>query len=482
MYKIFDMFKGTFPQVMAAFFATVGAISDGMQFGWSAPFLPILQSEDSPIRITDSDINWLESVYMIGGLAGLPITIYMVDKIGRQKTVLFASSSSFTAWVLIGIADNVNYLYVARFLTGLAADVAFVAGPMYVAEIADQKIRGFLAGVIFLMMLGGFLILYGVAPFVPFYVCSIIGGIIVGIQLIGVPFMPDSPYFLLAKGNYEKARRHLQKLRGYENVDKELDAIAVAVERQRTEKGGPQDLFLSKSNRKAVIIMTVLNIAQHFSGMTVILMNLHSILTAAGPVYVSSNVAGILFSSVMLLAGTITVFTIDLLGRRILLAFSSFFTGLSLLAIAIFFTLQKHGYAGPEVAWIPITAILVYAAVFKSGLGMIPIVMTAELFPAKVKAMGMALADLIYLMAGLASIQLYQNLARIYGIDVPFYIFAVATLATAVFSLTFIPETKGKTLEEIQYILKGEELPSVNKNNVELHSSQKIGFQNQAYC
>lgn len=70
-----------------------------MQFGWSAPFLPILLADDSPIKITESDIDWLESVYMIGGLAGLPITIYMVDKIGRQKTVLFASSSSFTAWV-----------------------------------------------------------------------------------------------------------------------------------------------------------------------------------------------------------------------------------------------------------------------------------------------------------------------------------------------------------------------------------------------
>lgn len=212
--------------------------------------------------------------------------------------------------------------------------------------------------------------------------------------------------------------------------------------------------------------MTVLNVAQHFSGMSVILMNLHSILTAAGSAYVSSNVAGILFSSVMLLAGTIAVFIIDHLGRRILLAFSSFFSGLALLAIAIFFTLQKNGLAGPDLSWIPVTAILVYAAVFKSGLGIIPIVLTAELFPARVKAIGMALADLIYLVAGLASIQLYQNLARLYGIDVPFYIFATSTLATAVFSLTSVPETKGKTLEEIQYILKGEQPPSNNRNGI----------------
>lgn len=459
-----DMFKGTFPQVMAAFFATVGAISDGMQFGWSAPFLPILQADDSPIKITESDIDWLESVYMIGGLAGLPITIYMVDKIGRQKTVLFASSSSFTAWVLIGIANNVYYLYVARFLTGLAADVAFVAGPMYVAEIADQKIRGFLAGVIFLMMLGGFLILYGVAPFVPFYVCSIIGGIIVGIQLIGVPFMPDSPYFLVSKGKNEKAKRHLQKLRGHENVDKELAAITVAVERQKTERGKPQDLFISKSNRKAVIVMTVLNIAQHFSGMTVILMNLHSILTAAGSVYVSSNVAGIIFSGIMLTAGIITVFMIDRIGRRVLLAFSSFLSGFSLLVLAIFFTLQKHGYIGNATTWIPIASVMVYAAVFKSGLGIIPIVMTAELFPAKVKAMGMALADFIYLMAGFASIQLYSAF-KVYGMDIPFYIFAVATLLTAVFSVTYVPETMGKSLEEIQFILKGEPFPKSHKED-----------------
>ncbi|XP_050298111.1 facilitated trehalose transporter Tret1-like isoform X2 [Anthonomus grandis grandis] len=434
-----------------------------MQFGWSAPFIPILQGPDSPVKITDEDIDWLESIYMIGGLAGLPLTIYMVDRIGRQKTVLFASSSSFTAWILIGVANHVNYLYIARFLTGLAADVAFVAGPMYVAEIADQKIRGFLAGVIFLMMLAGFLILYGVAPYVPFYACSIIGGIIVGIQLVGVPFMPDSPYYLLTKGKHEKAKKHLQWLRGREDVDKELEAIAIAVERQKSERGRPQDLFISKSNRKAVIVMTVLNTAQHFSGMAVILMNLHSILIAAGSVTISSNVAGILFSAIMLLAATVSVFGIDHIGRRILLAVSSFLTGFALLAVAIFFTLQKRGLVGPESAWIPIVAILVYAAVFKCGLGIIPIVMTAELFPTKVKAMGMALADLIFLLTGLASIQLYQNLVRIYGLDVPFYIFAAFTLITAVFSIVYVPETKGKTLEEIQYILKGEQPPAAKK-------------------
>jgi MFS family permease len=83
--SVAQMFKGTLPQLIAVITGTVSAISDGMQYGWSAPLIPVLQSPDSPVKITESDAVWLESIYMIGGMAGLPITIYFVDRIGRQK-------------------------------------------------------------------------------------------------------------------------------------------------------------------------------------------------------------------------------------------------------------------------------------------------------------------------------------------------------------------------------------------------------------
>lgn len=453
-------------QLLPVLAGTIGAISDGMHYGWSAPFMPILEKPDSPIPITQFDVNWLESVYLIGGLAGLPVTIFFVDRLGRKGSILFAAVISLISWLLIGLGNSVVYLYIARFLVGLSGDVAFVAAPMYIAEIADENVRGFLAGLIYVMMLTGILVVYSVGPFAPFYVCSIIGSVFAIIQIVTFPFMPDSPYFLLLKDKPEKAKEHLKRLRVSEDVDTELAEMTAAIKRQKSEQGRPQDLVLSKSNRKALIIMVVLNGAQHFSSISVILMNLHSILKEAESQYISFQTAGILFSLFMLIASIIADFTVDKFGRKGLLITSSLLTGISLLVIAIYFTVKNAGYDVNSYSWVPIVAVLAYSGVFKFGLGMVPIVMTAELFSAKVKAMGMTLADFAYLAFALLSVQLYQQLLTIYYYDVPFYIFASSTLLTALFSWLYIPETKGKTLEEIQFILKGKPMPKITKDEV----------------
>ncbi|CAG9834667.1 unnamed protein product [Diabrotica balteata] len=472
--SLVQMFQGTLPQLIAVLTGTIGAVSDGMHYGWTSPVLPVLQQNNSHIHISERDQLWLESIYMIGGITGLPVTIFAVDTIGRKGSIIISAAIALISWILIAIADRSLYLYIARFMVGLSGDVAFVAAPMYIAEIADKRIRGFLAGIIYVMMLLGILVIYAVAPYVPFYVPSIIGSVLVIIQLVSFPFVPDSPYYLIAKGEKEKAKRHLQRLRGREDVDQELKEITDAINRQEKEKGRPKDLILIASNRKAVIIMVVLNAAQHFSSISVMLMNLHEILHAAESAYLSSEVAGILFAALMLIAATIADVIVDKFGRKSLLTISSLLTGVSLLILAIYFTLKNVGYNTSGISWIPVVAVMIYAAVFKFGLGIIPIVMTAELFPAKLKAMGMTIADCAYVLFAWMSVEIYQRLSGAYGYDLPFYIFSFSCILTAIFAQWYIPETKGKTLDEIQFILKGVPFPqrsnSIRSDSISLGS------------
>lgn len=434
--------------------ATIGAISDGMQYGWTAPILPILESENSPVHITDTDEVWLETIYMLGGLAGLPITIFLVDKIGRKRSILAASTTSLIAWVLIAVADHVAYYYVARFMTGVAGDMAFVATPMYIAEIAEQKVRGLLAGLIYIMMLTGLLVVYSVVPFVDIWQSSTVGAAVLVFQLLTFIFIPESPYYYLIKQKKEKAEKSLRYFRSNCNVEQELRNIVAAVERQQQERGKPQDLIMVDSNRKALLIMSVLNAAQHFSSISVILMNLHSILNEAGSIYIDSTYAAIIFAVVMLVAAVIAVAVVDKAGRKILLTTSSLLTGISLAVLATYFAVKNAGIDTSTFSWIPIASIMVYAAVFKYGLGVVPIILLGELFPTSVKAMGMTLSDTMYVSFAAISIYLYQALA-VYGLEIPFYIFSASCIFTAAFCLWYVPETKGKTLEEIQYILKG---------------------------
>ncbi|XP_066253220.1 facilitated trehalose transporter Tret1-like [Euwallacea similis] len=454
--KSLNIFQDTGTQVLAAITGTLVAASDGMSFGWTSPMVPYLLSDETHIDVTLKQAEWLETISLLGAFCGLPFTIYFVDKIGRKKSLLLAAVVVLLNWIAIALADRVEYLFVARFFSGMAGDMSFVAAPMYIAEIADSKIRGFLSSIIYIMMLLGLLVVYCLGPFTPFYSIPITGCVLAGSQLLVFSFQPESPYYLVYKNRPEEAKESLRRLRSDKaDLDAELKEISEGIERQKTEKGRPQDLILVRSNRKAIVIMTVLNIGQHMACISVMYMNLHPILNAAGSIYLDNNITAIVFALIMLIAAVFASFTIDKFGRKIILIVSSVLSGLCLLALSVYFHLQYLEIDVSSVSWIPIASVLIYAAAFKYGIGLVPIVITAEIFPAKMKALGMTIADVMFVIGGLLSIQLYQILHKL-GMFVPFYVFTLSAFFVALYSVFCIPETKGKSLEQIQLMLKGE--------------------------
>lgn len=450
---------------MAAVTGTLVAASDGMSFGWTSPMVPFLLSNGTHIETTEKQAEWLETISLLGALCGLPFTIYFVDKIGRKKSLQLAAVVVLLNWIGIGLANKIEYVFVARFFSGMAGDMSFVAAPMYIAEIADSKVRGFLSSIIYIMMLIGLVLVYCLGPFTPFYVIPIVGIVISSAQLAIFSFQPASPYYLLYKNRPDEAREALKRLRAPgADLDEELKQISVGIERQKQEKGRPQDLILVRSNRKAIAIMTVLNIGQHMACISVMYMNLHPILNTAGSIYLDNNITAIVFSLIMLSASIFASFTIDKFGRKIILIVSSVLSGLCLLALSVYFHLQFLDINVSSVSWIPIVSVLIYAGVFKYGIGLVPIVITAEIFPAKMKALGMTVADVMFVIGGLLSIQLYQVLHK-FGMYVPFYVFTASAFFVALYSMFFIPETKGKSLEEIQLMLKGEKLDKARNSD-----------------
>ncbi|KAG5879457.1 hypothetical protein JTB14_025123 [Gonioctena quinquepunctata] len=437
-----------------------------MQYGWTAPTIPILLSEETPLKVSVGQAEWLESILMIGACCGLPVTMYLVDRIGRKKSLISSATTTLIAWVVMALAPSVEYIFVARFFAGMAGDMAFVAAPMYIAEIADQKIRGFLSSLIYVMMLTGILLLYCIAPFVPLWAPCLLGVIINSISLLIFPFQPDSPYYLLYKNRGEEAEKALRRLRQKEDVHNEFIDISSAIERQKKEKGRFLDLFLIPSNRKALIIMVMLNSSQHMSSISVMLMNLHSILEEAGSFYLAASTGAIIFSATMFCAAMSASLAIDNFGRKVLLCTSGVMAGICLMIIAIYFTLKNNGVDVLKVSWLPLVMVMLYAASFKFGIGLVPVVLTAELFPAKVKAFGMTLSDLCYVGFSVITLQIYHGLRHAFGIQVPFYIFACSCFCTVLFTVFYIPETKGKTLEEIQMILKDTKPTTENSSNI----------------
>lgn len=268
--------------------------------------------------------------------------------------------------------------------------------------------------------------------------------------------MPESPYFYVYTNRLEEASKSLRRLRSKTcNIDKEMEEIKLAIQRQKSEKGRPQDMILIASNRYALLVMLLLNATEHCVGISVIIMNIHVILDEAGSIYVSPATAAILFSVIMLASACVASVIIDKFGRKFLLITSGLLTGVALSVMTVYFQLKHSGYDVRPISWIPVACVMSYAATFKLGLGIVPIVVTAEIFSAKVKAMGMTIADLFYVFPAIASISLYATLVNNYGIHVPFYVFSVCCFVAVGLIYWLVPETKGKTLEEIQLMLKG---------------------------
>nr|XP_023024848.1 facilitated trehalose transporter Tret1-like isoform X1 [Leptinotarsa decemlineata] len=454
--------KGTLFQVFVSFTVNMIALTDGMAGGWTAPMIPYFLSEKSHIKMTRNAADWLETSMLIGALVGLPNTFYLVRKFGRRKSLMFALSTVIVCWILIAVGDRVEYLYVARFFSGAGLNMAFVAVPMYISEISHKNIRGFLSSIGYVMMLVGVLIMYSVGPFLAYFVSPVIAISLLGIELVVCIFLPESPYYLLTLNRYEDARISSSRFRDNPaEVEVELKDMIEAIEAERNEnQSSIKDLFLVNSYRKSLIIMIVLNTAQQLSSFEVILMNIHEILESAGSIYIESSTAAIIFSAIMLVASCLAALLMDNLGRKFLLILSSVLTGISLSSLGTFLNLKLLGFNVDSVSWIPVVSVMMYAAVFKFGLGIVPSVLCAEIFSPKIKAFGLTAADGVYVASSVVALQLFLQLKETVGIHWPFYIFSCCSFLTSLFVAMFVPETKGKTFEEIRMILEGKSVPN----------------------
>lgn len=441
-------------QYLASLIATIGTFSDGMHYGWTAPFIEQLKRNDSVIPITDSDVVQIEGLYLIGGLIGLPFNIPLPDRIGRRYSILVASSISFIGWLTILCASRVEYLYLARILIGIAGCISYTVTSMYIAEISHPKIRGFLTEMVSVMELLGVCFIYIIGPFVSVRIPSIIGMSLLATQMVVIHFIPESPYYLLCKNKRVEAKKALSVLRKADGVDDELDEISKGIQRQKLEKGSPKELFTVKSNRKALLLTVLLNGCQHFAGISVMVMNFHSILEASGTQTISKELAAIIFCVVLLVSTGVFCFLVDKFGRKTLLVLSSFTSSFCLFVIASHYSFKEMGSTFQIANSILLLSAMVWGVTYELGLGSTPIIMIAELFPVNVKALGMAFSEFIFMLFAAVVVYIYNILHNSYGLAIPFYFLGGCTIVSGILSVLYVPETKGKTLEEIQLMLR----------------------------
>ncbi|KAJ8985398.1 hypothetical protein NQ317_007556 [Molorchus minor] len=457
--------KGNLFQYIATIAGAFSVMSSGINLGWTSPYIPKLTLNSSTIPTTSDAGSWCAVAPLLGSPFGAVLAAILADKIGRKYTTLLMAPVVFVSFVLIAFADSIWYITGLRFIIGATEGALYTTLPMYIGEISDPRIRGFLTATIAIFAITGTLFINIIGSIMDIFMSSLICAVIPLIHFMVFIFMPESPYYYIKIHNNKEARNALEILRGRSDVDSEMDALCKAVVRQEriNEKPGFFDLFTVPSNRKACFIFLILCLTNKFSGKNPCLFYTETIFKEAGT-SIDATISVIVYCSVELLAVAITtIFIVDRFGKRRLMITSTAGCALSVFLLALHFYLKDfHEGQVDNLDWLPITALVSYNILFSIGLSFGPVSVLSELFPTSVKAKALCIADSFSVMMGTIVSKFFQIAIDEFGtMSIPFFCFSICSFVGLVFVVKYIPETKGKTLEEIQQFLIGKEQEGV---------------------
>lgn len=433
--------------------ATLSMATSGAHIGWTSPILPRLKSPDSQLFITSDDASWIASFVLLGSIPGNILAAFIVDWLGRKICLLLAGIPLTISWILIIVAWDPYVLYVSRFIGGIGLGISYVVCPMYIGEIADKEVRGSLGSFIKLMVTFGELYAHAIGPFVSYNCLAYSCSIILVVFILTFCWMPESPYYLLMRNREVSAMDSLRRLKIYatkDELEEDMEQMQKTVIRDLTDRGHIWDLFYTPGNRKAVLISFGLQLVLQFSGLAAIESYTQEILEEADT-GLSAAMAVIILSVLQLVAGVGAAVLVDKLGRRPLLLVTTFLAGLSLTVAGAFYLLKFHmlmdmtGYG-----WVLHASVIFYELIIALGLNPLSYMMLGELFPTNVKGAAVSIANLWASLLAFVVSKMYQVVSDSCGVYTSFGWFAVSCFLGIIFIGLMVPETKGKSLLEIQ--------------------------------
>jgi sugar porter (SP) family MFS transporter len=329
--------------------------------------------------------------------------------------------------------------------------MASMLSPLYISEIAPARIRGKLVSLNQLAIMVGFLVVYFANASIQSagndawneavgWRLMFATGAVPAVFFFALLFtVPESPRWLVKQGRANEALDVLRRVGGSAHADRELREIRETV----AQEGGSLAQIFNPGIRAAMVIAIALAVFQQVTGINSILYYGPEIFKDAGAGTHAAFVQTVLVGAINLAFTFVAIFSVDRVGRKALLVFGALSMGVSIALVALSFQ-----FAWPGV-W-ALLFVLCYIASFAVSLGPVVWVYISELFPTRIRGRAMAVATVCLWCACLLVSQTFPDLVERLGRAAPFYIYAAMCLIMAVFVQFTVPETKGKTLEEIE--------------------------------
>lgn len=208
-------------QLFASFTANLGGFALGTVVSWTSPALPSIRADTSsfPEPLTEDIESWIGSLVTLGACIGGPLAGFLVEWIGRRNCMLILTFPFLLGWIGITLAQSVYWILVGRLVTGICAGAFCLAAPIFVGEIADSDWRGYLSAGYAVFACIGILFIYILGTFVGWRVQAGICAVVPVLIFVLILWIPESPRFLLSKGEREKALNALAWFKGQSKPD-----------------------------------------------------------------------------------------------------------------------------------------------------------------------------------------------------------------------------------------------------------------------
>ncbi|KAK9206769.1 hypothetical protein WN943_017048 [Citrus x changshan-huyou] len=430
------------------YFSTLIAVCGSYAFGSCAGYSSPTQSairEDIALSLAEYSV--FGSILTFGAMIGAITSGPIADYIGRKGAMRVSSVFCVAGWLAIYFAEGVWPLDIGRLATGYGMGVFSYVVPVFIAEIAPKNLRGALTTANQLMICAGVSVAFIIGTVLTWRALALTGIIPCAILFLGLFFIPESPRWLAKTGKEKEFEAALQKLRGKDaDITHEAAEIQDYIETlERLPKAGMLDLFQRRYLR-SVTIGVGLMVFQQFGGINGICFYSSTIFESAG---FSSSVGTIIYAILQVVVTGLNTIVIDRAGRKPLLLVSATGLVLGCLLVGVSFFLKDHELGLESVPALAVTGILLYIAAFSAGMGAVPWVVMSEIFPINIKGVGGSLATLVnWFGAWLVSYTF--NFLMTWSSYGTFILYAAINALGILFMIIVVPETKGRTLEQIQ--------------------------------
>jgi SP family galactose:H+ symporter-like MFS transporter len=445
------------------FLAALAGLLFGLDIGVIAGALPFIAKD---FAITSHTQEWVVSSMMFGAAVGAIGSGWLSFKLGRKYSLMIGAVLFVLGSLCSAFAPNVEVLIVSRVLLGLAVGVASYTAPLYLSEIAPEKIRGSMISMYQLMITIGILGAY-LSDTAFSYTESwrwMLGVITLPalLLLVGVFFLPDSPRWFAAKRRFHDAERVLLRLRDTSaEAKRELEEIRESL---KVKQSG-WSLFKDNSNfRRAVFLGVLLQVMQQFTGMNVIMYYAPKIFEIAGFANTTQQMWGtVIVGLINVLATFIAIGLVDPWGRKptLVLGFMVMAFGMGVLGTMLHIGIHSQG-----AQYFAIAMLLMFIVGFAMSAGPLIWVLCSEIQPLKGRDFGITCSTATNWIANMIVGATFLTMLNTLGNANTFWVYAALNLFFIVLTLWLIPETKHVSLEHIERnLMKGRKLREIGAHD-----------------